>query len=54
MMQLNKINATEIKTAIELLLTDMSYKDNAKKISQGFKNCAGPKGAADKILQTCK
>lgn len=52
--QLNKINAAEIKTAIELLLTDMSYKDNAKKISQGFKNCAGPKGAADKILQTCK
>ena len=52
--QLNKINAAEIKTAIELLLTDMSYKDNAKKISQGFKNCTGPKGAADKILQTCK
>ena len=52
--QLNKINAVAIKTAIELLLTDMSYKDNAKKISQGFKNCAGPKGAADKILQTCK
>ena len=52
--QLNKINAAEIKTAIELLLTDMSYKDNAKKISQGFKNCAGPKGAADKILQVCE
>ena len=52
--QLNKINAAEIKTAIELLLTDMSYKDNAKKISKGFKNCAGPKGAADKILQVCE
>jgi len=40
--------------SIDTVLEDASYKQNATKISEGFKCCSGAKGAADKILQVCK
>ena len=30
-----------------------TYKKNAKRIAEGFKNSSGAKGAADKIIQVC-
>lgn len=36
--------------AVTQLLNDSKYYENAKIISDSFKNCSGPKGAAQKIL----
>lgn len=50
---LRKNNPSEIRKAVEQVLTDPSYRRNAAMISDGFKKCSGAKGAADKILQKC-
>ena len=42
---------TTLLDAINKILTDKTYKENADNISKGFKNCPGAKGAADKILE---
>ncbi len=42
-----------ILAAIDTVLEDASYKQNAIVISEGFKRCSGAKGAADKILAVC-
>ena len=42
-----------ILIAANKLLSDTTYRENAKKISEGFKACPGASGAADKILKTC-
>ena len=47
---LEKNNATKIRNAVDIVLSDQKYKDNAIKISKGFKKCGGPKEAADAIL----
>ncbi len=47
--RLRKANAEEIFETVEKVMNNASYKENAKKISGGFKNCIGAKGAADKI-----
>ena len=40
-------------TTINKILSDSTYKENAKKIAESFKNSSGAKGAADKIIQVC-
>lgn len=52
--QLGKVNPPAIREAVEKVLKDTSYRQNAVAISDGFKKCTGAKGAADKILQMCK
>lgn len=39
--------------AVNEILSNSSYKENARDISQGFKSCPGAKGAKDKILSVC-
>jgi MGT family glycosyltransferase len=48
MLKSNKPN--HIKNAIELVLNDETYKQNASKISKSFKSAGGAKKAADVIL----
>ncbi len=40
-------------SAVQTLLRDPSYQNHAKELSEGFKKCAGVRGAAEKILQVC-
>lgn len=49
----NKTNGKSIFNAVNEIFDKKTYKQNAKKISDGFRNCPGAKGAADKILQIC-
>jgi len=51
--KLCKTDAASIRTSVEMLLSDITYKQNAETISKGFRNCSGVKGAADKILNVC-
>lgn len=51
--KLDKTDAESILNAINQVLSDNKYKNNADEISKGFKRCSGAKGAADKILQVC-
>ncbi|MBQ5780743.1 MAG: hypothetical protein IIW10_02195 [Spirochaetaceae bacterium] len=51
--QLFKGNEKEILNSINAILNDSTYKKNATKIAEGFKNCSGAKGAADKIIALC-
>lgn len=52
--KLKKTDGASIIYAINKLLSVNSYKDNAQKISWSFRQCVGPKGAADKIEQVCQ
>ena len=47
--RLYKANSDAIRETVEKVLNTVSYKENAKKISEGFKACSGAKGVADKI-----
>jgi MGT family glycosyltransferase len=49
--RLNKVNSNSIFNAVNKLINDPIYKQNAIIISDGFKKCSGAKGAAEKILQ---
>ena len=49
----DKINGALILSAINKILSDNTYKENAKKIAESFKNASGAKGAADKIIKVC-
>ena len=51
--KLDKSDGTLVLSAINKILSDSTYKENAKKIAEGFKNSSGAKGAADKIIQVC-
>ena len=46
-------DAASVLYAVNQILQNSSYRENAKKISEGFRNCPGAKGAADKIIQVC-
>ena len=46
---LKKYTAKDIRNAIELVLHNPQYKENAKKISESFKRSGGVKEAVDKI-----
>ena len=50
----DKTDGESILDAVNKILEDNTYKQNAKKISDGFKNCPGAKGAADKIIEACR
>ena len=47
-------DAASILSAVNKILSDNSFKQNANAISAGFHRCSGAKGAADKILQVCE
>ena len=49
--RLGKPTAQAIGEAVDKVLTDSSYRENAQVIAEGFRNCTGAVGAADKILQ---
>lgn len=51
--KLDKMDARNVRKAVQQVLADASYKEKAREISAGFQKCAGAKGAADKILQVC-
>jgi len=52
--KLDRTDTSSIINAIEEIFSDNAYKQNAAKVSAGFRNCSGAKGAADKIEQICK
>lgn len=52
--KLEKVSETTIVEAVELVLKNPSYGKNAAVIAEGFKHCAGAKGAADKIESVCE
>lgn len=47
-------SSAQIRSAVEKVLRDDSYRRSASSISDGFRKCAGAKGAAEKILEVCK
>ncbi len=49
----DKMNGASVLNAINEILSDNAYKENAKKIAESFKNSSGAKGAADKIIKVC-
>ena len=51
--KINKLNGKSVLDVVNKILSDSSYKNNATKISYGFKNSSGAKGAVDKILEVC-
>ena len=51
--KLEKTDAASIRSAIETVMSDASFKVNAVKISESFRRCPGAKGAADKIEAVC-
>ena len=51
--KLDKPEANSILKAVGQIFDDSTFKKNAKKIAEGFKNCSGAKGAADKIIKVC-
>ena len=50
---LKDTGAVSIRKAVELLLSQSTYRDNAMLISKSFRSAPGAKGAADKILSVC-
>ena len=52
--KLEKTDAVSILNAVNNVLADNSYRQNAATIAKGFKCCSGAKGAADKIMSVCK
>ena len=51
--KLHKSDGGLVLDAINKIFSDSTYKQNAKKIAEGFKNAPGAEGAADKIIQVC-
>ena len=51
--KIDKLDGVSVMTAINKILSIDTYKQNAEKIAEGFKNSSGAKGAADKIVKVC-
>ena len=49
-----KATPTAILTAVQTILTDPSYRQNAAKLRESFLSCPGAAGAADVILAFCQ
>lgn len=49
-----KADAISVRSAIEKVFADESYRRRAVAISETFRRCPGAKGAADKILSVCE
>lgn len=52
--QLKRNDAGSILAAVERLLRESAFQENAKAIAREFRACSGAKGAADKILAVCE
>lgn len=52
-LRLRSTSPRAIREAVETVLSQPSYRENAKAIGAGFRACTGPAGAADKILSVC-
>lgn len=48
--KLDKPEAASIRKAIDKVLSNSTYREKAAEISEGFRRCAGTKGAGEKIL----
>ena len=51
---LAKTDGPAILDAVREVLGNPAYREAAAAIAEGFRNCTGAKGAADKILQVCQ
>ncbi len=51
--KLDKLDGAFVLSAINKILSVDTYKQNVVEIANGFRNCSGAKGAADKIIQVC-
>jgi len=51
--RLEKTDPEAIRAAFYQVLTNPKFRENAKNIGEGFRNCSGPGGAADKIEKVC-
>ena len=51
--KLDRLDSPSVLDAVNEILNNNAYKQNAQKIAEGFKNCSGAKGAADKIIKVC-
>ena len=51
--RLRSTSPRAIRSAVELLLSQPTYRERAAAIGTGFRACTGPAGAADKILEVC-
>ena len=49
--KLEKSDSISLINAVNEIFRDITYRKNAEKIAESFKNCPKAKGAADKILQ---
>lgn len=52
--RLGETSPDAIREAVEMVLQEPSYRENARKIADGFHRCHGAKGAADKIMDVCE
>nr|MBQ8245123.1 glucosyltransferase [Oscillospiraceae bacterium] len=52
--RLEKTTPEAIREALETVLTQPEYRENARKIGAGFRSCSGAAGAADKIESCCR
>ena len=50
---LKKTTPQAIRQAIDTILMEPQYRENAARIAEGFRSCPGAKGAADKIERCC-
>lgn len=51
--KLDKTSPQAIQAAVERVLANPTYRQNAAAIGEGFRSCTGAAGAADKILEVC-
>jgi len=51
--KLNKSDSTSLLNGIDTVLRNPGYREQAAKLSEGFRRCSGAVGAADKIMQVC-
>ncbi len=52
--KLDKADEKSLLNAVNQILSDSTYKENAEKIAQSFNKCSGVKGAVQKIIEACK
>ena len=50
---LDNLDGNSVLDAINKIFADDKYRNNAKKISDSFKNSSGAKGAVEKIMEAC-
>ena len=53
-LRLQETTPAAIAAAVETVLNTPTYRESARRISEGFHACSGAKGAADKILSLCR